>query len=105
MVTPLPVSANHPLRIVLFILLVVLVRPAEAAQSTGVPTAVPPGLDRHVEIFFGNDILGGKDFKDDYFKNCCKDMKVLHVAIIRYVLDDLNVHNWVRTINKIYFLI
>jgi hypothetical protein len=37
-----------------------------AAQISGVPTAIPPGLERKVEIFFGNDIFGAGDYEDDF---------------------------------------
>ena len=41
-------------------------KPTVAAQIAGVPAAVPPGLDRRLEIFFGNDFFGAGDYEDDF---------------------------------------
>lgn len=41
-------------------------RPAHAAQIPGITPALPPGLDRQVEIFFGNDFFGRGGEVDDY---------------------------------------
>jgi len=46
--------------------LVLCASDAGAAQIPGVPPAVPPGLQRQVEIFVGNDILGLRKGNDDY---------------------------------------
>ncbi|MAF83199.1 MAG: hypothetical protein CL797_03765 [Chromatiales bacterium] len=39
---------------------------AGAAQIPGVPSAMPPGVARQVEIFFGNDVFGDGGETDDF---------------------------------------
>ncbi len=44
----------------------VSVNAASAAQISGIPTAMPPGAQRQVEIFLGNDFFGDGGATDDF---------------------------------------
>jgi hypothetical protein len=37
-----------------------------AAQIAGVPPALPPDMQRHVEVYFGNDFFGDGGDTDDF---------------------------------------
>jgi hypothetical protein len=57
---------GRTIRFVLVIVLVLGASAADAAQISGVPPAVPPGMQRQVEIFFGNDFFGDGGDTDDF---------------------------------------
>ena len=51
----------------LFVLVIAVpCRFAGAAQIPGMPPPIPPGVDRHLEIFFGNDFFGRGGEVDDF---------------------------------------
>jgi len=54
------------IRFILVVALVLGASNAGAAQIPGVPPAVPPGMQRQVEIFFGNDFFGDGGDTDDF---------------------------------------
>jgi len=58
-----------PQRAIGFVLVVLVAlgaNDAGAAQIPGVPSAMPPGVARQVEIFFGNDVFGDGGDTDDF---------------------------------------
>ena len=48
------------------VILVFVAGDVGAAQISGIPPAIPPGMQRQVEIFFGNDFLGRGSDTDDF---------------------------------------
>jgi len=59
-------SKRFALAIVLAVSLVFGANEAIAAQIAGVPPALPPDMQRQVEIYFGNDFFGDGGDTDDY---------------------------------------